>query len=654
MDQSGEQPQEEVPKDTGLALGIDFGNSQISAAVWNPDKKSADMIKFGKKSSFPATLYFSNSTEKKESEMAEENERDDNENKIEPSNEKEDSGPEIGEEFTPDKNLELFVYDIKKYLGQNISLEDLKKKSINYALEQDENGNLPFESMAEFLIRKVIKTAKEQFNNKKEVSSCTISVPHGFNTNQRNAIMNAAISAGIKNVFIINDPLSTGIYYISQNKLLNTEYFLIIDFGSSKLDITLLSISKHNSIRVKLAGGNGELGGDIFDAELFKDVLDTYKNEGGSIPNDNAKIFSLQKEVEKAKIKLTFENEAAFEKRKLDGKKELIYAIKRERFDELNREHYNTIIKLINKLIKEAGIKKTDINHVFLQGNAIRVVKLQEKIKEEFNDVDICELYNSIPMGAAIYTAQKLKQMKNVQFQNFKIYDITPLSLGIRGEGDLMSVILPRGSRVPITAEKYFITTQDNQSNIKFEIYAGERKLIKDNILLKKLMLKNLTPGIKGQIRIKVTFSVDENFKLHIRAEELSQSNNFKEDEVYINESLSQKEILKKIEEANKNEKQDSEEKERIQAMLRLNDKIFEYSHLYEGNEDILRQLESYRNWIKHSTTVSKEDYEKKLQELNEIMQDDGGEIRGKKQSNTTNKNNMRIKVEEEKNMDNK
>ena len=257
-------------------------------------------------------------------------------------------------------------------------------------------------------------------------------------------------------------------------------------------------------------------------------------------------------------------------------------------------------------------------------------------------------------MGAAIYTAQKLKQMKNVQFQNFKIYDITPLSLGIRGEGDLMSVILPRGSRVPITAEKYFITTQDNQSNIKFEIYAGERKLIKDNILLKKLMLKNLTPGIKGQIRIKVTFSVDENFKLHIRAEELSQSNNFKEDEVYINESLSQKEILKKIEEANKNEKQDSEEKERIQAMLRLNDKIFEYSHLYEGNEDILRQLESYRNWIKHSTTVSKEDYEKKLQELNEIMQDDGGEIRGKKQSNTTNKNNMRIKVEEEKNMDNK
>ena len=639
MDQSGDQAQEEVPKDTGLALGIDFGNSQISAAVWNPEKKSADMIKFGEKSSFPATLYFS----------ANANEREGNESKME--NEDENSGLEIGVDYSSDKKLDLFVYDIKKYLGQNITLEELKKRNVNYKIEQDEKGNLPFISMASYLIRKVVETAKEQYNNK-EVNSCTISVPHGFNTNQRKAIMEAANEAGIKDVFIINDPLSTGIHYISQNKLLNTENFLIIDFGSSKLDISLLTISKHNSIRVKFAGGNSELGGDIFEPEIFKDVLDAYKNEGGNVSFSDDKMLLLHKEVEKAIIKLTFVNEATIEKKKFDGKKDLQYTIKRERFDDLNKEHFNNILKLINKLIKEAGIKKTDINHIFLLGSAIRVVKLQEKIRDEFNDVDICELYNSIPKGAAIYTAQKLGQMKTVQFRNFKIYDITPLSLGIRGEGDLMSVILQRGSRVPIIAEKYFITTQDNQSSIKFEIYAGERKLIKDNILLKKLMLKNLTPGIKGQIKIKVTFRVDENYILHIRAEELSNSNNFKEDEVYINESLSQKEILKKIEDANKNEKQDSEEKERIQAMLRLNDKIFEYSHLYEGNEDILRQLESYRNWIKHSTTVSKDDYEKKLQELNDIMQEDGGEIKMKKPNNT--KINNRMKVEEEKNQENK
>jgi molecular chaperone DnaK (HSP70) len=345
---------------------------------------------------------------------------------------------------------------------------------------------------------------------------------------------------------------------------------------------------------------------------------------------------------------LTFENEATIDEKKFDGKKDLHSEIKRERFDELNREIYSNIIKLINKLIKEAKIKKSDINHIFLQGNSIRVVKLKEMISQEFPDIDMFEFYNSIPMGAAIYTAKKINLMKNVQFNNFKIYDITPLSLGIRAEGDLMSVILPRGTKVPIKAEKYFITTQDNQSSIKFEIYTGERKLIKDNILLCKIMLKNLQPGNKGEVHIQVTFEVDENFLLTVTAREMDTENdNYKQIQVYVNESLSQTEILEKVEDSKKNEKQDLDEKSRIQAMLRLNDKIFEYSHLYEGNEDILRELESYRNWIKHSTTVPKEEYEQKLKELNDNMQDDK-RLMNKNKTNT--KNSNRVKIEEEKN----
>jgi L1 cell adhesion molecule like protein len=381
--------------------------------------------------------------------------------------------------------------------------------------------------------------------------------------------------------------------------------------------------------------------------ELFKEVKENYKNEGGSNLNDQQKL-NLLKLVEKAKIKLTFENEATIDEKKFDGKKDLHSEIKRERFDELNREIYSNIIKLINKLIKEAKIKKSDINHIFLQGNSIRVVKLKEMISQEFPDIDMFEFYNSIPMGAAIYTAKKINLMKNVQFNNFKIYDITPLSLGIRAEGDLMSVILPRGTKVPIKAEKYFITTQDNQSSIKLEIYTGERKLIKDNILLCKIMLKNLQPGNKGEVHIQVTFEVDENFLLTVTAREMDTENdNYKQIQVYVNESLSQTEILEKVEDSKKNEKQDLDEKSRIQAMLRLNDKIFEYSHLYEGNEDILRELESYRNWIKHSTTVTKEEYEQKLKELNDNMQDDK-RLANKNKTNT--KNTNRVKIEEEKN----
>ena len=640
MDQSGSQSQEEQPKNLGLSLGIDFGNSQISAAVWLPDKKIAEIIKFDSKSSFPSTLYFSDLALKKEN-------QENNESNIDLEN----LNPEIGVEYTPDKNLDYFVYDIKKFLGSNISQEDIKE--MNYKISFDEKGELlcfeekiPYKIIPSFLIKKVVETAEEKYNNK--IEYCTISVPHGFNTGQRNSIIEAAKSAGIKNVYIINDPLTTCIYYISTHKLLHLENFLIIDFGSSKLDISLVSISKNNSIKIIVAGGGSMLLGNIFENEIFKEALDTYKNEGGNIAFNNEenknKFYILKKKSEKAKIKLTFENEASFNEKKFDGKKDLQYIIKRERFDELNRENYTHIIKLINKLIKDSGIKKSDINHIFLQGNAIRIVKLKEKIIEDFPDIDINELYNSIPIGAAIYTAKKINQLEKVQFNNFKIYDITPLSLGIRAEGDLMSVILPRGSKVPIKAVKYFITTQDNQTNIKFEVYAGERKLIKDNILLTKIMLKNLPMKNKGQIRIQVIFEVDENFNLNIEAREISTNEAPKRENVYINENLSQNDIIKMVEDAKKNEKNDLEEKTRIQAMLKLNDKIFEYSHLFEGNEDILRELESYRNWIKHSTAVPKEEYENKLQELNEAMQKTISHEQPIKIKNNNNK------IEEEKN----
>ena len=638
MDPSRDHSHEEMPQDLGLALGIDFGNSQISAAVWSPDKKKADMVKFDDKSSFKSTLYFSELAERKDGE---------NESNIE----QESLNPEIGVDFTFDKKLEFFVYDIKKYIGPKLSQEEIK--NINYNISQDEKGDIicfsekiPLKLMAKYFFKKVVESAKEQFNN--EVNCCTISVPHGFNTGQRNCIVEAANQAGIKEVFIINDPLSTGIYYISKYKLLKLENFLIIDYGSSKLDISLLTISKKNSIKVRTVGGDGILGGDIFDTELFKEILEAYKAEGGNVPNDEQKkLFMIRKKAEKAKIKLTFENEANIKEKKLDGKIDLQHKIKRERFDELNKENYAHILKLINKLIKESEIKKTDIDHIILQGNAIRIVKLKEKIIEDFPDIDIIELYNSIPIGAAIYTAKKINQLETSQFKRFRIYDITPLSLGIRAEGDLMSVIIPRGTRVPIKAMKYFITTQDNQSNIKFEIYAGERKLIKDNILLSKIILKNLPLMNKGEVRIQVIFEVDENFILYIEAKETSSNDIIKREKVIINENLSQSQILERVEEAKKNEKQDLEEQCRIQAMLKLNDKIFEFSHLFEGNEDILRELETYRNWIKHSTTVPKEEYEKKLEELNETMQ------KGMNEPIKIKKNNIIInngKKEEEKN----
>ena len=645
MEQSGDQ--EEKPQETGLSLGIDFGNSKISAAVWDPQKKAPSNVLFDGKYQFPATLYCTNIPKGNEGEGV-------------GGDSNLDVKAKVGIDFDDQEidNYENFVYDIKKLIGQRIDEEDNAKfenlkSNLKFKIELDAFKNvvcfdekIPFENLAKLFFEKVKNCAESQFGNK--VISCTISVPHGFNYNQRNAIEIAAKKAGIEKCYIINDPLSTAIYYAFMHKVQKTENILIIDFGSSKLDVTLLTINKRNSIKVKISGGDANLGGDIFNFDLENDIFEAYKTAAGNLPNekDSKKLSLIEQAAEKVKKDLTFKLESNINIPKVDGKNDLTFSIKRENFDENNNPHYLKINKLIKSIIEESNIPPQEIHHIILQGDALRVVGLKNSIKNIIPDTDIIEdLYDSVAFGSAIYTAKKEGMMNNNQFKNFKTYDITPLSLGIRGEGDLMSVILPRGSRVPIKVKKYYITTQDNQSNIKFEIYAGERKLVKDNRQLNKIMIKNLPQMNKGQVRIEVIFEVDENFILNVTATELS-NNLCKKCRVVINENLSSNDIMGMINEAKIHEQEDLEEKQRIEAMLRLNDKIFEYNHLYEGNEDILRELEAYRNWIKHSTTVPKEEYEKKLKELNDTMTKDKNDSKNRKQTGVKRTN----KVEEEKN----
>ena len=585
----------------GLALGIDFGNSKISGAVWNSKKKAPSIILIDEKYQFPATLYFNSVIEKKEEGKNQDVNIDNN-------------SFDVGVDLSMDKNTDYYIYDIKKILGQKNTEEiDSFLQSLKYKIIIDNEYNIlynleenyiRFEDLARILIDKIKMEAESQY--KDVVNSCTISVPHSFNYNQRKAIKDAAMGSGIKNVFIINEPLSTGIYYAFKNKIQKTENILIVDFGSSKLDVNLLSINNKNSIKLKTSGGDASLGGDIFNRDLINDILNYYKYEGGGEINDPKKMILLENLVEKAKKEITFKEETEININKLDDNKDLKYILKRTNFNELNNELYNRIYKIILNVIKESGINQQNVDHIILQGDAIRIVGLTNLIKEKFQGIDIItNLYDSIAYGNAIYTAKKLEILNNTQFENFKIYDITPISLGLRTEGDLMSVMLPRGSRVPIKVVKRFITTQDNQNTIKFEIFEGERKLIKDNRKIAKIILRNIPQLNKKQVKVEVMFEVDEDFILTVTCKELT-NNIEKSCQMIINEDLTQKQIIDMIENSKQFDAEDAHEKERIKAMLKLNDKIFEYIHLYEGDEDILRELEGVRNWLKHSENVKK------------------------------------------------
>ena len=298
METQNEQRTINEPK--GLALGIDFGNSKISAAVWDSNKKTTSIVLIDGKHQIQSTLYYINKIEKKEGEQNVELQIDKN-------------SFDIGVDFTEDKNMDYFIYDIKKFLGQKKNEEiDQMLLSLKYkiGIDQEENilynleeNYMQYENLSSILIEKIKKVAETQF--KDVVNSCTISVPHGFNNNQRNAIKNAAFMAEIKNVFIINEPLSTAIYYVSKNKIQKTENILIIDFGSSKLDVTLLSINNKNVIKIKKAGGDSTLGGDVFNKDIFNDVINSYKYEEGKDIKDPQKLITLENSIENAKKLLT-------------------------------------------------------------------------------------------------------------------------------------------------------------------------------------------------------------------------------------------------------------------------------------------------------------------------------------------------------------
>lgn len=177
----------------------------------------------------------------------------------------------------------------------------------------------------------------------------------------------------------------------------------------------------------------------------------------------------------------------------------------------LNKKNYEYVLQCIEQVIKESKIDRNQLNNVILIGDSLRIPKLIELIEQKFEDCKfITDFYNIISQGAAIYAAHYGDKVKADKFKNFKVFDITQLSLGIRTEGDLISTILPRGSIIPAKVTKSFLTTQDRQKKIKFEVYQGERKFSKDNDLLCHIILKGITVNLRGLVEIEVTFEVDE------------------------------------------------------------------------------------------------------------------------------------------------
>ena len=357
------------------------------------------------------------------------------------------------------------------------------------------------------------------------MKEAVITVPAYFNNNQREATINAGKNAGFNKIKLINEPTAAAIAYGIENESNKERKICVFDFGGGTFDVTIIKV-KGNTFIIKATGGDTHLGGEDIDNILVEYCIKEFKNETGiDISNNKKAIVRLKNECEKKKKFLSTADEVEISVDSISKGDDLSVNIDRDNFENLCKDIFEKCMKTLKQIIEESGFKKEEIDEVVLVGGSSKIPKIQEMIKEYFNHNKKFNLSKKINPDEAVAYGATIVANKIIKLS---IKDVIPLTLGV-GSKDNMIPMIKKNTNVPFTYIKTFKTIEDNQTDFGIGIYEGEEKLIKDNILVDTFYLRNITKAPKGETKMEITFDVDENGILNIKAKETGENNNKKE-----------------------------------------------------------------------------------------------------------------------------
>ena len=451
------------------------------------------------------------------------------------------------------------IYAIKRFIGREYKdkkvQDDIKKENFPFKIIGDKeqknpiieitknNKTLQFtlEEISSFVIRKVVDNA-EKFLHRK-VSKLVITVPANFDNAQRNCTKQAATLAGVEVLRIINEPTAAALAYGLQDKEnVSNEKILVFDLGGGTFDVTILSINKSSEDIFEVISTKGDkfLGGEDFDNILVNYFLDNFCRKMGenkeNIIKNKKLIKNLKISCENIKRVLSSTNSTVLSIPNFYNGKDLMESIKRDEFEELSQDLFDKLNDPLKEALMDAKITYKDIGQIVLVGGSTRIPKIKQFLIEYFGEnIKINDSINpdeAVAYGATLMAAKiVIKRDKNLS--GFNLMDINPLSLGIAilndsknkdilKEGLVMSVIIKRASKIPTNCSNIYTTTEDNQTAASIDVYEGEKKYVKYNHILGKLLLKDLPPKPKGEVKIRVKFFIDVNGILTVTAYELS------------------------------------------------------------------------------------------------------------------------------------
>ena len=542
-------------------------------------------------------------------------------------------------------NPENTIYSIKRFMGRKWGEpagrelpveEDAKRKT--YRVTRAPNNDVrvlmggkeysPPEISA--MILQKLKTDAEAYLGEK-ITDAVITVPAYFNDAQRQATKDAGTIAGLNVLRIINEPTAASLAYGLDKK--SDETVAVYDLGGGTFDISILELGE-GTFQVKSTNGDTHLGGDDFDQRIMDWLISEFKKDQGiDLSRDKTALQRLKEAAEKAKIELSSvaqtEVNLPFITADASGPKHLNITLTRAKLEQLVMDLVEKTIGPCRQALTDSGKTAAQIDEVILVGGQTRMPLVQDKVKQFFGkepnkSVNPDEV---VAVGAAIQAGVLKGEVKDVL-----LLDVTPLTLGIETLGSVATPLIPRNTTIPTAKSQIFSTAADNQPGVEIHVLQGERPMAQDNRTLGRFMLDGILPAPRGVPQIEVTFDIDANGILNVRAQDKGTG---KEQKITITASsgLSKDEVAKMQREAEMHAADDTRKREEIETRNMADTLAYTAEKTLRENKDKItadlnKEVEAKVTAVKSALQGSDiESVKRATQELNDTMQKIGQAI---------------------------